>query len=232
MKSRWYELKEHAIRLRKSGISIGKIEKRLSIPRSTLSGWFKSVRLTKKQLEKIKKEWKNDLKEARKKAVIWHNSQKRRRLEEAEIDAKRTLVNINLNNTAFLELALAFLYLGEGSKRNSETAISSSNPKILNFFLAGLEKVYGIDINKIRCELYLRADQDPNKIKVYWSKTLNIPLNNFKQVNIDKRTKGTITYSYYKGVCNLRCGNVAIQRKLALLAELFCKKVVSKNSGA
>jgi len=38
MKSKWYELKPDAIKLRKKGFSIGKIERRLGIPRSTLSG--------------------------------------------------------------------------------------------------------------------------------------------------------------------------------------------------
>lgn len=225
-------MKEKAVKLRKNGFSIGKVERQLGIPRSTLSGWFKNIKLANKQLEKIEREWKNDLKKARKKAVIWHNNQKLLRLEEADKAAKKTIENIDFNNLAFFELALAFLYLGEGAKRNIETAIGSSDPKILKFFLKGLRNVYGIDTGKIRCELYLRADQDPDKIKSYWSRSLNIPLKNFRQVNIDKRTKGTTTYSYYKGVCNLRCGNVAIQRKLMSLANLFCERVISQNSGS
>lgn len=232
MKSKWYELKEGATKLRKRGISIGKIEKRFGIPRSTLSSWFKNINLTKKQKEKLFKNQIDALIKARKKAVLWHNLQKSKRLEEAEKIARKTMGNINIANSAFLELAMAFLYLGEGSKKNLETAIGSSDPEILKFFLAGLKNVYNIDISKIRCELYLRADQNPNEIKSYWSKTLTIPLNNFKQVSIDKRTKGTVTYSYYKGVCSLRCGNVAIRRKLMSLAKLFCEKIIHKNLGA
>jgi len=229
MKSRWYELKNKAVALRKRGFSIGKIEKNLGIPRSTLSGWLKDIKLSRAQKSKILEEWKNDLKKARKKAVVWHNEQKRKRLEEAEKNAKKTLSEINLKNPLFFELALAFLYLGEGSKKNTETAIGSSDPKILKFFLVGLKKIYKLDINKIRCELGLRADQDPVKIKRYWSRILELPLVNFKQVNIDKRTEGIVTYPYYKGVCNLRCGNVAIQRKLVNLANLYCEKIISKN---
>lgn len=231
MKSQWYELKERAVKLRKKGNSIGSIERALGIPRSTLSGWFKDVKITKKQKEILFKKQKAALKEARKKAVIWHNKQKEQRLKEAEKAARKTLKNINIKSVEYLELAMAFLYLGEGSKKNTETAIGSSDPDILNFFLAGLKKVYNMDIRSIRCELYLRADQDPEKIKRYWSRVLYIPLDNFKQVNIDKRTKGTVTYSYYKGVCNLRCGNVAIQRRLVFLAKLFYKKISSQNKG-
>jgi transcriptional regulator with XRE-family HTH domain len=231
MKSQWYELKENAIALRKHGLSMIKIEKDLGIPRSTLSGWFKNIPLTKKQKKKLSNNKLRALVQARKNAVLWHNAQKRNRLETAEKDARKTLISIDPSNPVFLELALAFLYLGEGSKKNIETALGSSDPKILKLFLAGLKNIYNIDPNKIRCELYLRADQNPDKIKNYWSKELRIPLNNFKQVNIDKRTIGTITYPHYKGVCNLRCGNVAIQRKLVSLANLFCEKITSNNPG-
>jgi hypothetical protein len=231
MKSKWYELKENAIKLREKGFSIVRIENLLGIPRSTLSGWFRNIELTKKQKDKLLENQINALVKARKKAVLWHNAQKQKRLVEAENAAKETLEGIAITNKAFFELALAFLYLGEGSKKNVETSLGSSDPMILNFFLTGLKNIYKIDIAKIRCELYLRADQDIDKIKSYWSKVLNLPKSSFKQVNVDKRTKGVKTYSYYKGVCNLRCGNVAIRRKLISLANLYCEKVMYKNTG-
>lgn len=221
--------KDEAIKLRKRGISIGKIERRLNIPRSTLSGWFKNIKLTKRQKEKLSQDWKKALIKARKKAVLWHNAQKEKRLQEAKNAAAKTMETININNKNFLELALAFLYLGEGTKNNIETAIGSSDPMILKFFLAALKNIYNIDIKRIGCELGLRADQNPEKIKRYWAKTLKLPLKNFKQINIDNRTKGTKTYPDYKGVCHLRCGNVAIKRKLMSLASLFCQKIIDKN---
>ncbi|MFA5050739.1 MAG: hypothetical protein WC499_01310 [Patescibacteria group bacterium] len=232
MKSKWYELKNNAVKLRQQGISIGKIEHRLKIPRSTLSGWFKNIQLTPKQKKKLLANQKNALVKARKKAVFWHNEQKKIRLQEAENEAIKTLKNIDINNQNILEVAIAFLYLGEGSKNNLETALGSSNPLILKFFVAAIRKVYKLDINKIRCELSLRADQDPEEMKKFWAKTLKLPICNFKQINIDRRTKGSKTYPYYKGVCHLRCSNAAIQRKLIYLGNLFCHKVIDKNLGS
>lgn len=225
MKSKWYELKEKAVRFRKKGISIVKVESLLGIPRSTLSGWFKDIKLSEKQKNRLLMNRRDALAKARKKAVLWHNAQKQKRLLEAKIAAEETLKNINIKDDTFFELALAFLYLGEGSKKKIETSIGSSDPRILKIFLAGLVNIYKIDINKIKCELYLRADQNPDKIKHYWSRILNLPINNFKHISIDKRTKGTKTYPFYKGVCNLKCGNVAIQRKLVSLANLYCDKI-------
>lgn len=231
MKSRWYELKEGAIELRKHGFSMNMIEDRYGIARSTLSGWFKNVKLTPIQKRKLLQNSKINLIAAREKAVLWHNEQKRRRLEEAKLQALHTLGKINTNNKHILELALAILYLSEGSKTTVETSIGSSDPLVLKFFLSCLKKIYNFDVNKIGCELHLRADQNPNKIKRFWAKELKLPLNNFKQVTVDKRTLGSKTFPHYKGVCVLRCGSVAIQRKLLYLSRFFCEQIV-KQSGS
>jgi len=232
MKSRWYELKDDAIKLRKKGFSIVKIESHLGITRSTLSGWFKNVKLTSKQKRKLLKNKYDALAKARKKAVIWQNTQKEKRLQEAKDLALKTLENININNPNIIELALAFLYLGEGSKKSQDTALANSNPLILKFFLAVLKNVYNLDNNQIGCTLGLRADQDPEKMKRFWAKELGLPINRFKRVQVDKRTEGSKTYPHYKGVCDIRCGNVAIQRKLINIGTLFCQKIIKKNSGS
>ena len=231
MRSKWYGLKKDAIKLRKGGFSLRKIEQRLGISRSTLSGWLKNIELTQKQKEKLLQNWKNALIKARKKAALWHNAQKEKRIQKAKNEALTLLAKINLNDSKILELTLATLYLGEGAKKTDETAIGSSNPLILKFVLVILKKVYHLDIKKIRCELGLRADQNPKKMKRYWAQELKLPLSSFKQVNIDKRTKGSKTYSYYKGVCQIRYGNVAIQRKLIFIGNLFCQKVIEKYLG-
>ena len=232
MKSRWFELKPNAVKLRKKGFSIGKIERYLGIPRSTLSGWLRNIELSQKQKEKLTQNWKNALVKARKKAVLWHNAQKENRLIEAKGQALKTLEVVDITNKGTLELALAILYMGEGTKKKIETSMGSSNPLILKFFLAMLKALYDFDLKKIKCQLNLRADQDPEKMKRFWSKELSVPIDNFGYVNLDKRTVGSKTYPYYKGVCHVLCGNVAIQRKLTYLSEMFCKKTIKKYSGS
>ncbi|MFA5953989.1 MAG: hypothetical protein WC817_00430 [Patescibacteria group bacterium] len=228
MKSQWTEFKGRAIQLRKRGMSIRTIEQKLAIPRSTLSGWLRGISLTPSQKKKLDKRWEDALVSARKKAVVWHNNDKLKRLEEARQQANATLLSLPVNNRSILELTLAILYAGEGSKKNLETALGSSNPLILRFFVQVLRTVYKVDIQKMRCELYLRADQNPSQLKKYWSKELALPLSCFRQVNIDRRTLGSKTYDSYKGVCHVRCGNVAIQRKLVLLANSYMQSVVEK----
>lgn len=227
MKSKWFGLKPKAIRLRCKGASIRKVEKLLKIPRSTLSGWFKDVKLSKQQKIKLKNNWINALDKARTKAVIWHNLQKEARLNHADKQASDVLSLINLNDKSILELALALLYIGEGFKTSSGTGMGNSDPLILKFFIKALRKCYDFDISKISCELHLRADQNADTIRKYWSKQLNLPLTSFRSISIDKRTIGSSTYPTYYGVCVIRCGNIAIQRRLIFLAQKFCKKIIN-----
>jgi hypothetical protein len=225
MKSKWYELKPTAIKMRKTGCSIRDIEKTLNIPRSTLSGWFKNIKLTKKQKEQLQKNWKRGLIKARKKAAIWHKTQKQQRISQAKKEATSTLSKIDTKNKQILELALSMLYLGEGDK-TKETNMGSSNPFILKFFIRSLKILFDVNPSDITCQLHLRNDQNKKELIQYWSKELGIAPNKFNAWK-DKRTAKSKTYPDYKGVCIVRCGNIAIQRRIVYLSKKFCKIVIT-----
>lgn len=209
--------------MRKNGASIRNIENELGIPRSTLSGWLKTVPLSKKQKVTLDNNWREALVHARRKAVKWHNAQKAERLRKAKKSASEFLSKIKDLETV-QKTALTFLYLGEGSK-TADTSMGSSNPLILQFFISSLTKLYEVPPESMKCELHLRADQNSKKMKTYWSKILGIPRQNFGKTSHDQRTAGKPTYPHYKGVCIVRCGRVAIQRELMYIAEGFCKSV-------
>lgn len=225
MISKWFGLKDKAIVLRKNGKSLKDVEKTLGIPRSTLSGWFKGIKLSKKQRKALDKRWRETLVLSRKKAVIWHNKQKDERLKIAEKEALETINKLDFGDKYILELSLAMLYLGEGFK-TSATGIGNSDLKILQFFVKCMESLYGFSRNKIKCYLHLRADQNTLTLKRYWSKNLRIPFCNFMAVSLDQRTVGRKTYKNYKGVCILNFGTVAIQRKLLYLSREFSKRII------
>jgi len=228
MPSQWYKLKDAAISLRKQGLSLRDVEAKLGIPRPTLSYWFRDVTLTARQRARLFKNWKNALGKARIEAVKWHNAQKAARLEKARQEALSTLRRLPTKNKDVIDLALAMLYLGEGSKTTPGTSIGSSSSLILKFFIKALQEVYNLDCTKIRCELHLRSDQKAKYEKKYWSKELGVPITYFTSVAVDQRTKGSVTYKHYHGVCVLRCSNAAIQRKLMYLAEVYSQKIISE----
>jgi hypothetical protein len=207
--------------MRTNGASIRKVERVLKIPRSTLSGWFKYIKLTKSQKMKLYANWRNTLIDARKRAVIWHNRQKELRIREAHEKAIEILNKINLKDNNISELALAMLYLGEGAKTQT-TSMANSNPQIIKFFIKSLEKIFKIDKNSLKCELHLRSNQNELEAMKYWSSELDINISRFTFVK-DKRIAKTATYTNYKGVCVVNCGRIAIQRRLVHLGKEFCK---------
>lgn len=223
MKSKWFELKPTAVALRKNGLSINNIEEELGIPRSTLSGWFKDVVMDDSHKARLQKNKEEAWAKARVNSAIWHRAQKAARVAEAEAEAQKVMDRLVIDDD-LLDIAFAMLYLGEGAK-NGTTSLASSDPKILNFVLVALERVYKVPRDIIKCELHLRMDQEKLDIQKYWSKQLNIPIENFKYTAFDKRSLGKPTYDHYKGVCVLQCGNIAIQRKLISLYGLFCDKI-------
>ncbi len=229
MQSKWFESKSEAIKMRKQGKSLPYVHVTLGIPKSTLSYWFKNITLTEKQKEKLRKNWQDALISARHKAVTWHNEQKANRVQFAEQEGVNLLSKIDTKNVHITELALALLYLGEGTKVKGETGMGSSDPLILKFFITCLREIYHVPEDKIKCQLHLRADQDPAEMLTFWSTELNVPTERFNKTYHDMRTKGTETYNSYKGVCLIRCGTVAIQRKLVYIAKHFCTEISTKG---
>ncbi len=223
MKSRFAHLKKKAIALRTDGYSIGSIEARLGIPRSTLSYWFRAIVLSEKQKKELEKRSGEGLEKARVAAVKWHKAQKNNRLEDVAKTGEQVLKCLP-NDAATLELALAFLYLGEGAKTRDRTALGSADPRIAKFFVRCLQKIYGVPAGNIRCYLHLRADQNPDAMKHYWSDKLKLPIANFRKPSFDKRTVGKPTFPHYKGVCLIECGKVEIQRRLMYIANGFCER--------
>jgi len=217
MKSQWFHLKEKAVSLRKKGLSIGSIEKKLGINRSTLSGWFKNIILTEAQKEKLFQNWKNGLALAQKKGGQWHKDQgnKRRIIIRSEVDK---LIPEKILDKKTGELIMAAFYLAEGTKRENCFRVANSNPEILKGFVNLLRYIYQIDGSKLRCILHLRKDQNEEQLKKYWSDLLEIPMEKFLKTQFDKRTLKA-TYSHYKGVCIVNYYDMALQRRILYLGE-------------
>ncbi len=227
MVSQWFRYKDEVVKLRKQGTSIGVINKKYGIPKSTLSGWFRKIKLNKLQKERIYKAASIKMDNARKKALVWHHSQKENRIKKAEAEADLVFKKINTDDNVILELALSFLYLGEGAKKN-ETSMGNANPLVLKFFIKSVKKVYP-HAKLGRCQLHLRSDQNELNAIRYWSQELNINPNQFGFVK-DKRTAKTKTYSDYHGVCVVRFSEVAIQRRLLFLSHKFCNIITELDS--
>ncbi|MFA6459253.1 MAG: hypothetical protein WCV79_02570 [Candidatus Paceibacterota bacterium] len=214
---------QKAIELRKLCFSLQDISCKLNVPKSTIGGWVRHIQFSPEQKSILAKKASIHLDVARKKAKQWHQDEKVNRISLSEKEALMILNSVNISQE-IISIATALLYLGEGFK-SKETALGNSDPLILKFFVYTLVSILKIDRSKISCELHLRADQDETKLKIYWSTVLDIPMEQFKKSSYDMRTLGTPSYATYNGVCVVRAGNIAIQRKLLYLGRTFCERV-------
>jgi transposase len=220
--------KKSAIKLRKKGKSYRDIENILGVNRSTLSGWLKTIKLTKEQKNKLHNNWLNALVNARKKAVLAHNKGKNDRIEKVRQEVEKFVSDINIDKK-IQEIILATFYLAEGGKTENCFALANSNPEILVSIMTLLKKTFTIDNSKFRCCLHLRKDQNEKALKRFWSKTLKIPHDKFLKTQFDKRTVKK-TYHHYRGVCVLYYLDMALQRRVLYLGDKLLK--IINNMGA
>lgn len=224
MKSRWEKYREQALTMRRNGQSIRDIEIALNIPRSTLSGWVKNIKLTSAQNKLLASKRQEGLGRARVAAAEAHKKNKKRRVESVRTDIGALLETIPVDDNRFTELALAMLYLGEGSKTKQGLRLGNSDPRVIRFYIQALKKIYKLPTSSLYFALHLRADQNVNEAKAFWSKTLGVPLASFRYHIQDSRTIGKPTRADYQGVCLAQGGSVEIQRRLMYLSEAFCER--------
>ena len=219
------EIRKKATALRRKGYTYSEIQKilRTDIPKSTLSYWCKDVQLPKEYEERISKIVANGAERGRKIAVAVNRVRREKYLKALE---KRNLYLLRKLDKDVLKIALAMLYLGEGSKWQGRRGLclGSSDPNIIDLYLKSLRACYNINEDKLRCRVGHRADQELNNLQKFWSKITKIPLKYFYRTKPDPRTIGKRTKREdYKGVCVVYYGSTEIQLELEIIANLIIK---------
>src|SRR3989344_8256888 len=217
---------QEVLRLRNQGKTYREIRLLLkrNIPKSTLSGWCKNATLPKSYADRIALLNLNNLNKAR---LIGHEISKIKREELLE-----EIENINLpiaekiQNREIAKIALAMLCLGEASKTRGSFSLGSSDSRIITLFIELLKKCFIFDLEKIRCTVQCRADQDIELLETYWLNITKIPKRLFYKAQIDPRTKGKPTKkSNYKGVLRVDYFNTKAQIELETLAQLLYNQI-------
>jgi transcriptional regulator with XRE-family HTH domain len=220
--------KQKAIALRKKGKSLNEIAAALKIPKSTLSGWLKNIKMSLKFKKALFKKRLDGLAVARIKAATSHKQERLKRMAVIEKDASLLLKGVKIDRTA-AELIFSSFYLAEGAKRRGSFEIANSNPEILVGFWNLMRNLYPLDLKRVRCHLYLRLDQSEKKLKNFWSHTLNIPEKQFIKSQFDKRAVSA-TRDNYNGVCCVYYNDVNLQKRAIAIGEELLKKLKNINN--
>ncbi len=181
------EQKIKARELRRKGESVKDISKIVGVSKSTASMWVRDIILSVEQLEKLNQKMLKGSELGRTRGAF---IQKERRMklerdcEEASIQEINSLTD---NELLFSGLCL---YWGEGSKKQRELSWCNSDPQLVNFMILWLKRCYRIDKDRLAVNVAINEihrDRDI-LVKDYWSKTVGIPLEQFRNT-IFKKTK-------------------------------------------
>ena len=182
---------EQAYRLRLKGESYGQIKKALGIPKSTLSSWFKNLRLP-KETQRILEEKGRVTQEQ----LMRFNRRRTKRIQ-AENERVRQKAFDEINSLTKRELLLigAALYWGEGYKsersNKGSVEISNANPEFIALSLRFFREILNVSEKKIKVSLLLHPNIDKQSAVHFWSHITGIPKKCFGATNqVSRASKG------------------------------------------
>ena len=226
MPKRNYEndLRERARELRHAGKTYTEISESLGveIPKSTLNHWVSDVLLTPEQQERIATKEQDGATRGRE-GGLWggaagfNKEMKRRRIEAAREQAKPIVERLAGNEDALMLMASA-LYMGEGAKSGDHFAISNSDPRIIQVWLAILREIFDIDERKFRCQIMITEGMDEETLKEYWSEITGISTQQFIKSGI-RKDSGGLKRGGYKGVCVIYYHSLEVKRLLDAIGQ-------------
>jgi len=218
------ELKIKVRDLRIKGNTYSEIQALLDkrIPKSTLSCWCHCLNLSEDYKQKLIEHSKINLEKARKASLV---TRKKLRDEYLKgIDDRNLYLANHLSDKDTAKIALAILYITEGSKTNKGSmTLGNSDPSIIKLFLHLLRLCYKVDESKFRCTLQCRADQKIEELEKFWANITKISLSQFYKAQIDPRTINKPSLkSDYKGVCRINYFSAEAFFDLMSVAKVIC----------
>lgn len=208
-------------------MTYSEILKKVPVAKSTLSQWLRSVKLAKRQFQKL-----TDKKKLS--ALCGSMARKNQRIESEKKIKNNAFDEIGKISNREEWLCGVMLYWSEGAKQK-ETDVSvgikfsNSDPKMLIFFIYWLKKYLNVIDDDIVLELYLHENF---KTKIdfyinYWSKILNYPICKFNKIYFKKNKIKTLRINInenYHGQINIRVKKSSnLNRKISGWIEGFCK---------
>lgn len=228
------ELRAKAVSLRRQGYSLYELRDLLNVPKLTIQGWVKEVRLSAKAKKRIRWRILEGGKVARARAVVANRARVETWKRGIQENSRREVSRISLT-PEMGRLLCAVMYSCEGSKYPATRFLgfANSDPRIIRLFLHLLRTHFVVDEEKFRCQVPHRCDQNLGSLIRYWSGVTGIPQEQFYRNKADQRTKGKPTLREdYKGVCHVQYFSTALQFTLQSMGEALMDLLGGENGGA
>jgi hypothetical protein len=215
------QLKAESLR-REKGLSYREISALTGINKSTLSNWLRDISLLPEQEARLQ----DRLQKNRAGFAARSLPINRARHQQARLGAYQAGVSVIASlphNTAVYELALAMLYLGEGSKSGGRVQMANADAAILRYFLQSLHNLYQIDAKRLgyRLNLVPAAQKIEADLVRWWARELQISPGDFDKTQYDNRSRATQLTGTYHGICTITYADTFLQQRLIGLAQSY-----------
>jgi len=191
--------KNQALKLRLAGRSYNEITKTLSVPKSTLSGWFTGLELSTKAQSRIRERVHSGSL-----AGLINRNKRQTHLAKQRTQNTRTVAQKEIGHLSSRDLLVlgVALYWAEGYKRPiikngkartyHSVSLTNSDPYLVKVFLKFLRKTCAVAETKIIASVRIYQHQNEQHLLKFWSKITNIPQSQFKKFyyGISKSSQG------------------------------------------
>jgi len=185
--------KDFAIELRKGGYSYSEIKKFCPVSKSTLSYWFRDIKLSEPQLKRLKKKRIEGAQKGTRVKIL----KTAKAIEEIQRSSAKDIGNISKRE---LWLMGVVLYWRERLLNKNDNDLkkgirfTSSDPHLIKLFLKWLSDVGGIKNGEISFDIYIEKNNRNllNETVDYWADITGFSKNNFPRYYVLKKSKRSL----------------------------------------
>ena len=216
--------KQKALLLRLEGLSYNQINKKLGVPKSTLSDWLRNVQLSDRANKRIKdRVWNKSVE-----ALIKRNKHQTHlaieRSRSIRNEAKKQIMTIAKRDLFLIGIAL---YWAEGYKRpkirdgkiitHHPVSLTNADPNLIKVFLRFLREICDVSDDKIKAGLRIYEHQNAGHLLDFWGRVTGLAVDRFEKFyygvsksSLGKRPHNILPY----GTIQIRVNNTALYHRI------------------
>ncbi|OGM98461.1 MAG: hypothetical protein A2915_00665 [Candidatus Yanofskybacteria bacterium RIFCSPLOWO2_01_FULL_41_34] len=192
--------KDFATELRKGGYSYSEIQKFCSVPKSTLSYWFRGIKLSEPQLVRLKKKRIEAVQRGSKiRTLKTHKA-----IEEIQKTSAKDIGQISKRELWLMGVVLYWrerLLNKQDSDLKKGVRFTSSDPNLIKLFLKWLEGIGRVKKEEISLDVYIGKNSPKllNEAVDYWANVTGFSQANFSRYYVLKKSKRSLLRVRVKG---------------------------------
>jgi hypothetical protein len=167
--------KNLALSLRRGGYSYSEIQKFVSVPKATLSYWFKEVKLSEPQLKRLREK----RSEAIKRGTQIRSKRVADAIEKIQNNSSKEIGAISKRELWLIGVALYWRHRNQSDVRKG-VQFTSSDPHLIKLFLKWLKEIGQLDDGEISFDIFVRGKHAD--VVGYWAEQTEFSKDNFSHI--------------------------------------------------